>query len=197
MPRKAINQFNRHPIVPSTLKNLTSFNKHKGFSLFEFVVVVILISILASIALNRMWSWRHESERMLIKTVTGNIRSALGLQTAQLALDNKLNLLPTLAGSNPFSLLAQKPTNYLGELSEDDEASRQPGNWYFSKEQQAIVYILKHPENFQTSLDGIPRVRLKIKFIYADKNLNRRYDPGVDDIAGLDFVALDTFNWNK
>ena len=87
----------------TTLYNIRKVSS--GFSQFELVVVVILISILATVALNRMWGWRSEVERTLIKTVSGNLRSALGLETANLALQNKLDQLPKLAGSNPFSLL--------------------------------------------------------------------------------------------
>ena len=44
-----------------------------GFTLFEFIIVVIIISTLSVIALNRMWAWRIEAERAMIKTVQGNI----------------------------------------------------------------------------------------------------------------------------
>ena len=167
----------------------------RGFSQFELVVVIILISILATIALNRMWGWRSEVERTLIKTVSGNLRSALGLETANLALQNKLDQLPKLAGSNPFSLLAQKPSTYLGELSESNPNTKKSGVWYYSKEQRALIYTIKHSEPFKTSLKGQPRVRLKIKLIYSDKNHNRRYDAGIDAIAGVDLVTLDKYQW--
>lgn len=172
-----------------------SRNTSQGFSQFELVVVIVLISILVTVALNRMWGWRSEVERTLIITVSGNIRSALGLETAQLALQNKLNQLPKLAGSNPFSLLAQKPDTYLGELSDNNPDTKQTGIWYYSKEQRALIYTIKYSESFKTDLKGQPRVRLKIKFLYSDKNQNRRYDAGVDAIAGLDLVALDKYQW--
>lgn len=166
-----------------------------GFSQFELVVVVILISILGTVALNRMWDWRSEVERTLIKTVSGNLRSALGLETANLALQNKLNQLPRLAGSNPFSLLAQKPETYLGELSDNNPNTKKIGVWYYSKEQRALIYTIKYNESFKTTLKGQPRVRLKIQLIYSDKNQNQRYDAGIDSIAGLNLISLDKYQW--
>lgn len=173
----------------------TLHNKERGFSQFELVVVVILISILASVALNRIWGWRDEVERTLIQTVSGNIRSALGLETAQLALQNKLDQLPKLAGSNPFSLLAQKPDNYLGELSDTNPDTKQPGVWYYSKEQRVLIYTIKYSPSFKSSLTGVPRIRFKIKLIYTDNNHNRRYDPGIDSISGLNLLTLDKYQW--
>lgn len=167
----------------------------QGFSQFELVVVIILISILSTIVLNKMWGWRSDVERTLVKTVSGNIRSALGLETAQLALQNKLNQLPALAGSNPFSLLVQKPDTYLGELSDKNPDTKKVGIWYYSKEQHVLVYTIKYRDSFKTNLKGQPRVRLKIKLIYSDTNRNRRYDVGIDGIAGLNLVSLDQYQW--
>jgi len=174
----------------------TLHNKERGFSQFELVVVIILISILASIALNRIWGWRNEVEHTLIQAVSGNIRSALGLETAQLALQNKLDQLSKLAGSNPFSLLAQKPDNYLGELSDTNPNTKQQGIWYYSKEQRVLIYTIKYSQSFKSTLTGQPRIRFKIKLIYSDNNHNRRYDPNVDAIAGLNFLALDKYQWD-
>ena len=166
-----------------------------GFTQFELVVVVILISILGSIALNRMWAWRSEVERTLIKTVSGNLRSVLGLETAQLALQNKLHELPKLAGSNPFDLLAQKPDQYLGSLPDGHPDTKKTGVWYYSPKQKALIYTIRFTDDFKTNLTGQPRVRLKIQFIYTDTNHNRQYDAGIDGIAGLNLISPDKYLW--
>jgi len=184
------------------MDSITSNNKPKtptsnGFTQFEMVIVIILISILSAVAIQRMWSWRYEIERTFVETVKGNIKSALGLQTANLALKGKLNLLFTLAGSNPFSLLAQKPDKYLGILTDKQAENYPAGSWYFNDQQKALVYLVEHSEYFQTDLKGRPRIRLMIRLIYTDKNLNRRYEPGVDGIDGLDLVSLDNYRWKE
>ena len=166
-----------------------------GFNQFEMVIVIILISILGSIALNRMWAWRSEVENTLIKTVSGNLRSALGLKTAELALQNKLADLPKLAGSNPFDLLVQKPAQYLGSLPDDHPDTQKTGIWYFSPTQKALIYTIRFTDEFKTNLSGQPRVRLKIQFIYTDTNHNRRYDAGIDGIAGLNLISPDKYKW--
>jgi len=176
-------------------RKMLASNRARGFSQFELVVVIILISILATVAMSSMWSWRSEFERTLIQTVSGNIRSALGLETAQLALHNKLNQLSKLAGSNPFSLLAQKPDTYLGELSDTHPDTQKQGVWYYSKEQRVLIYTIKYSDSFKSTLEGQPRIRLKIKLIYSDKNVNLRYDPGIDAISGLDLIPLDKYQW--
>jgi len=166
-----------------------------GFTQFELIVVVILISILGVVALNRMWGWRIAAERTMIKTVRGNIRSALGLETAQLALHNKLTQLPRLAGSNPFLFLAQAPSDYKGVLNDNNPETQQKGIWYYNPTQKAIIYTLRYNENFKTTLKGLPRIRFRVKLIYSDKNANHRYDADMDAIAGLDLISLDKYEW--
>jgi len=169
--------------------------KQRGFTQFEFIVVTILIAILVVVALNRMWAWRSEIEQTLIKTVQGNIRSALGIETAQLALYGKLEQLPQLAGKNPFLLLAQIPNNYLGELSDTDPKTQQAGIWYYNTQLKALIYTIEHHYNFRSNLSGQPRIRMMIKLIYTDTNNNQRYDAKVDGIAGLNLISLDTYSW--
>jgi len=177
------------------IKPVKNHFQPNGFTLLEFVVVIILISILGIIALNSMWSWRIEAERTMIKSVAGNIRSALGLETANLALQNKLHQLPSLSGSNPVLFLAQPPAEYIGVHVDSSAKTQQPGIWYFNPLQKALVYTIRYSEGFKTPLKGQPRVRFRVKLIYSDKNGNKRYDAGIDSIAGLDLHPMNEYQW--
>ncbi len=171
------------------------YNPNRGFTQLELVVVIVLISILGVIALNRMWAWRLQAERTMVKSVVGNIRSALGLETANLALHDKLHKLPSLSGSNPVVLLAQPPADYIGVYRDSNDKTKKPGIWYFNPLQKALIYTIRYTEGFKTSLKGLPRIRYAVKLIYSDKNRNGRYDTGIDSIAGLDLLPLDSFEW--
>lgn len=186
-----------HSIRHTKLHTKYCPKQQSGFNQFELVVVIILISILATVTLTRIWQWQSEVEKTLVETVKGNLRSALGLETASLALENKLQRLPQLAGSNPFDLLSQKPKKYLGILSDSDMKTHNLGIWYYSTEQQALIYTIRYIDNFQTKLRGQPRIRFKIQFIYSDTNHNQHYEPGIDGIVGLDLITLDEYQWVK
>ncbi len=181
----------------SKVNRATVKRNNNGFSKLEFLVVVILISIIGAVVLNRMWSWRYEVERTHILTVVSNIRSVLGLQTAELASRGQLSQLPRLAGSNPFTLLKKTPKSYLGELSKDDPKTQQPGIWYFDRQTKILTYTIKYSENFRSTLKGQPRVRFMIQLSYSDNNRNRRYDAGTDGISGLNFISLDKYHWES
>lgn len=170
--------------------------QQRGFTLLELVVVIIIISIIGLVAINRFWHWSVIAERAGMQTVVGNIRTALGLETSRLALRQQLSQLPTLVGSNPMALLAQAPDSYLGEI-ENEQQVHQDGVWYFDSHERLLVYRLRYSEGFSTELTGAPRVRYRIKLIYNDNNHNGRFDSKSDDIGGLDLVPVETFTWQS
>ncbi len=160
-----------------------------GFTLLELVVVIILISILGMVALDRFWSLRVAAEHATVAQVTGNIRSALGLEVVRYALDNRLADLPRLDGSNPMLLLAQTPIGYIGETSMAP-ARITEGSWYFDPGTKTLNYRVNYRKNFDGPREEFPRIRWRITFVYRDRNHNQRFDPGLDAIGGLDLVRL-------
>ena len=178
-----------HNTTPSLATRPSSLVNASGFTLLELVGVIIIISILGLFALDRFWSLRVAAERAAVQQVVGNIRSALGLEVARYALENRLAELPRLDGSNPMLLLAQTPTDYLGKLS-PNPASVVEGSWYFNPDSKTLNYRVIYAENFDPGLDEPAHVRFRITLIYRDLNDNQRFDPGLDAISGLDLVSL-------
>lgn len=176
-------------------KNLfQNYNQH-GFTLLELVVVIIVISILGLFAIDRVWSLRIAAEQATVTQIVGNIRSALGLEVARLALEGKMSAVAKLNKTNPIPLLAQAPNNYRGVLGDGDHIT-EPGIWYFDKKQKALIYNVIYKENFKTTLKGLPRIRHRIKLVYNDRNNNKRFDLRYDSIGGLDLFPIEKFSWN-
>jgi len=172
-----------------TIFTLTPNNnrKYAGFTLLEFVVVISLIAILGVIVLDRYWQWHTAAEHTAVKTVIGNLKSALGMQVSYRALKNETHLIPKLVRRNPMELLAQKPLNYIGEFS---TPQTQQEVWYYNKSSRLLVY------NFRNNDEGddpqkLKHHRYRIKLIYNDHNKSNRFDNG-DSVSGLDIVQLDT-----
>lgn len=169
-------------------------HNQKGFTLLELVVVIIIISILGLFAIDRIFAIRIAAEQAAVKQLVGTIKSALGLEVAQLALSGNMAAVAKLHKTNPILLLSQSPHNYIGEKDAPNHIT-QPGVWYFDKRQKALIYNVTYIENFKTSLKGLPRIRYRIKLIYNDRNKNKRFDIRYDGISGLDLIAVENFRW--
>ena len=165
----------------------------QGFTLLELVVVMVLVSILALVALDRVWLLRAQAERAAVTTVAGNIRSALGMEVAKYALANELYKIAALEGSNPVTLLAQAPGEYVGEIT-DEAAIKDKGIWYFNSQSKMLVYRVQFDEYFKSDLNA-PFIRFQVKLRYGDKNNNGKFDFKTDTIDGLDLVSMDTYHW--
>jgi len=168
--------------------------RQRGFTLLELVMVIIIISILGLVAVNRFWQWSVVAERANLQTVVGAIRTALGLETTRLAMRQQLDKLPGYIDTNPMNLLAQTPHTYVGEI-ENEKQMVPDGSWYFDISTSLLVYRLKYTNGFSTGLAGTPRIRYRIKLVYTDNNHNGRYDRGIDDIGGLDLVTAEPYRW--
>ena len=170
-------------------------NIQRGFTLLELVVVIVIISILGLFAIDRVFAIRIAAEQASVKQLVGTIKSALGLKVAQLALEGNMAAVSKLNKTNPLLLLSQTPFNYIGEKDDSDNIIT-PGVWYFNKEQNALIYNVRYTETFKTELNGLPRIRHRIKLVYNDRNKNKRFDIHTDSIAGLDIIPVEKYSWD-
>ncbi|MFP3874583.1 MAG: prepilin-type N-terminal cleavage/methylation domain-containing protein [Thiohalophilus sp.] len=168
--------------------------QQQGFTLLELVLVVLIISIMGLIAIDRLLNYRIDAERAMIQTVIGNIRSGLGMEIAERVAKDEIGTINNLEHTNPMELLAQPPNNYIGEIDNESEVNKD-GVWYFDTTESALVYRVRFGDYFKTPLSGPPRVRHRIKLVYTDNNRNNRFDPGIDHVSGLDLVPLEDYEW--
>jgi len=166
----------------------------KGFTLLELVIVIIMIGFLGTIVLDRLWKYRIFAEEAAVTATIGNIRSGLGLEVAKLAVRGQVQKIALFENTNPLMFLAQKPNNYIGEVTTEN-AMTEPGNWYYHASEKSLNYVVSYPENFYTNVSGIKRTRHQLKLVYTDNNNNGRFDKGVDDINGLDLIAMEPYRW--
>lgn len=175
---------------------LHSIKKQQGFTLLELIVVIIVISILGLFAIDRIWVLRIAAEQAAVSQIVGNIRSALGLEVAKLALAGDISAVAKLDKTNPVPLLAQVPNNYLGE-KDNDHGMTEAGVWYYDKQLQMLVYNVLYSENLASPLTGVARIRYQLKLVFNDQNKNNRFDPHHDSIGGLDLFPVESYQWNN
>ena len=80
-----------------------------GFSLFELLVVIVIISVLVVIAISRLLALQVDAERVVMESTVGALRSGLGIKVAESIVKQKVSALPAYEDSNPMNLLAEVP----------------------------------------------------------------------------------------
>ena len=167
----------------------------RAFSLIELLIVIVVIGLLLAVAIERLLKVRFEAERAMVQSVTSALRAALHIEFASAATGGRMARLDTVGGSNPMTLLAEKPETYAGEFFGADPALFEPGTWYFDTRDRTLVYVVRFPERFVTPLGGPARARLKVEPDYDDLDRNGRFDPGRDPVRGLKLVPAERFDW--
>lgn len=167
----------------------------RGFSLLELIVVIVLISVLLTLGIERLLVMKAQAERIAMEQVLSSVRSGLTIRLAELAVRSRLPQAAALAGKNPLNVLSEKPQNYLGELFGPDPWTLPRGNWYFDLQEGALCYIPESEEFFQSQFEP-RRARFRIEPVFDDVNKNGRYDEGVDLLRGLRLAPLEAYSWN-
>lgn len=165
----------------------------KGFTLFELVVVIAIISILASFALNRYTRLLVDVERTSMEHDLGVLRSAISMQVAAHYLAGDMQGLSLLAGSNPMKLLSEQPKNYLGALSHAEVGTVEEGHWYYDLDSKELVYLVINDRYFVTESHA-SKARFKVFPVYSEKNLEQTKNTY---LSGLRLKAVEPYRWLK
>lgn len=167
----------------------------RGFSLLELVVVVVIVSLLALAAIDRLLKLRFEAERAGVQSVVTALKSALYIEFAAAAARGQLDRMAEAPGSNPMARLTETPELYAGEFYGAGAAGFEPGSWYFDTRERVLVYVVRFPEQFSSPLAGTPRARFAVAADFDDRDGDGRFDAGRDALRGLKLVAVEPFSW--
>lgn len=120
--------------------------KQQGAFLFGLIVVVIILSGLYSVLIERAWRYRVQYEKAEVAWTTAAIQTALQTEYARLRLMGRP--VPILKGENPLRFLSRMPLNYEGELCHPDVYEFKGGNWYFDTCDKRLVYVFSSEKFF-------------------------------------------------
>ena len=132
--------------------------KQNGFSLFEFVVAIVIVGVFAGVLLQRMLYLQEYAEMTAMNLTVANLRTGLRYKTGDLLIHDKVAEIATLADGNPINWLQTQPQNYLGEFDLQPDTDLR-GKWYFDKTLHELVYTVNNRRHFLPASDQDYTVR--------------------------------------
>jgi prepilin-type N-terminal cleavage/methylation domain-containing protein len=168
----------------------------RGFTLVEFLVVVVAIGILTGVALDRLLPLIGRAQRAAFVQTRADLQSALLLEAADRITRGETQSLAGLVTANPMVLLLQPPANYIGAIVwPDDDADLPRASWYFDEHTRRLVYRVGRYTRFD-GLDGpADRIELAVAFVYADRDGDGAFDAVRDRFEGLKLEAVSPYSW--
>jgi general secretion pathway protein G len=131
-----------------------------GFTLVELVVVLVVVSVLAAVAVERLFYYQERAEKVAMLANLEAFRMGLRVQVAELMTTNRADRIGTLEGANPISWMEQAPPGWMGEY----RAPPPPGSWSYATATHELVYM---PQNDRYLRANGKDLRFKVVLRYA------------------------------
>ena len=164
-----------------------------GFTLFELIVVVCIVAIIAGILLNRLRLYEEAAEKAAMQQTAAAIKSALQMRVASYMISGRDNEIEKLRDENPVNWLQEKPADYAGEFYADAYTRVRPGSWYFDLTRRELVYVVNLGDNFKPGPDGRKWVRYRVRIGYEE--MPGREGPPRKLLSAASFAPIRPYVW--
>ena len=170
--------------------------RNQGFTLIELVVVIIVISTLGAVLLDRMWSYQEAAEKAAMEQLAGTLRSALHFQIADRLLNGKAADMAELARDNPMDWLAEPPANYVGDRFAPKIGTVSRGSWYFDLKDRHLVYLVSRGEHFVPNQQGRKEVRYVVRLIFTQNKAKAdAKSADIQFVNGVILALVQPYTW--
>jgi general secretion pathway protein G len=149
------------------MKNVFRRKGQGGSTLLQFVLVVLVSSVLSAVALNRYEYYREQAEIAAARDVVAALRHSLQARSAQVEMDQREAELRKLAAGNPMNLLPWKPENNLREYYSPDPKRIGRGGWVYDPRDKFLVYLPKNSQSY--SFSAARYLKFKVEFVSKSK----------------------------
>jgi len=163
--------------------------RHRGFTLIELVVVIVIISVLATVALHRLTVYQELAEKTAMESTLRIIKTGLQIRLAELIMANRQREATLLEQSNPMQWLVETPANYGGVYRRPAEG----GNWYYDEHRHELVYVVHTGEFLTTEATGDEkqlRFRIELLMGYVETGLVK-----IKTVTGVTLVPVHPYRW--
>lgn len=135
----------------------------RGFTLYEFAIVVAITAALSTVLLHRLDGYRRAAEDAAARHTVAALRTALQVEAAR-----HPDTLAALAGQNPMRLLARPPADYLGEFALSEQGRVARNGWVFDPRDKILVYLTSERERFASGKSKLPTFKVELTRTPAD-----------------------------
>jgi type II secretory pathway pseudopilin PulG len=170
--------------------------RNGGFTLFELILVVILLAVSSQVMLGRFLIYQEMAEKAAMEQTAGAVRSGLNIHVAALIARGRSEEIQELTMVNPFTLLADQQKNYAGEHFTTSPADIGRGKWYFDMSRKEMVYLVDHDTHFQSEGQGVKMIRFKIMPVHHEGLLARDSAGGQKELAGITLREVTPYRWD-
>lgn len=164
-----------------------------GFTWFEFLVAVVLISLLGVVLLDRLALYQEQAEKAAMQQMISNLRSTLRMKIADRLLNGRQDQ-RALVDDNPMDWLIGKPSNYLGERFGPAPGSVPGGHWYFDLRDKTLVYVVAG-QHFTPKHGGQNEVRFQVRRVSGGKPQAGQDIADKQNIEGVILALVEPYQW--
>jgi hypothetical protein len=105
----------------------------------NFAVTLCIIGILATWLLYSLNQAQSEVEKVILETELNNLRLGMVETWVHKSVTNQPIDIEALKNGNPMQLIAEKPSNYIGERAL--APSNNKAIWYFDTQKKQLIYV--------------------------------------------------------
>lgn len=116
----------------------------RGFSKFEFALVVALVGVLATALLGRLLVIEAEAERTEVALTIRNIRVGIQLAIGERIMRGEEARLAEVARASPLDFLGQPPRGFVARAA----TPAAPGQWTYDARRRELAYRPRLPQAF-------------------------------------------------
>ena len=163
--------------------------RHRGLTLIELIVVIVIISVLATVALHRLSVYQELAEKTAMESTLRIIKTGLQIRLAELIIANRQRDAGQLETGNPMQWLVETPANYGGVYRQSAEG----GNWYYDEHRHELVYVVHNGEFLTTeATDSGKQLRFRIELLRGYVETGRTK---VETVTGVTLVPVHPYRW--
>jgi general secretion pathway protein G len=181
----------RHTLTPRIRRRPAG--RHAGFTLFELIVVICIVAVLAGVLLNRLRVYEEAAEKAAMQQTAAAIKSALQMRVASYMISGRDKEIENLRSENPVRWLQENPAGYAGEFYADAYARVRPGSWYFDLTSRELVYVINLGNNFKPGPDARKWVRYQVRIGYEE--VPERGGPPRKVLSTASFAPVQPYVW--